>query len=153
MGECLFLKTNRLIFLSISFIITTILSLTISYVLFLIHPNENDTGFTSEKITVEIIISLLIAPVIETAFFFTLVFLMTKYLKKNIIYFILISSILFGLSHFYSVDYILYSFFIGIVLSIFYTISEKRNQGDGFLDVTIIHSLYNLVILIGKHFF
>lgn len=147
-----FLKINRIIFLSVSSVITTILSLIISYLLFIIHPNENDIGFTSEKITVEIIVSILIAPVIETAFFFTSIFLIIKYLKKNMLYFVIISSILFGLSHYYSVDYIFYSSFIGIILSIFYIISEKRKQGNGFLDIVIIHSFYNLIIFIGRHF-
>lgn len=95
---------------------------------------------------------VLFGPFIETAFFqyFIIKFLKTlDNVKKNEILIIMISSLLFGLSHYYSVYYIMIAFLIGIVLAYSFIVSENFKIRP-FWIVFSIHCLFNLMsFLIG----
>ena len=71
--------------------------------------------------------------------------LKTKY-KKTIS--ILISSILFGIAHYYNTCYILFAFFMGVVFALIYTKTEDRfDKVYAFFTVFIVHALNNLMTL------
>jgi membrane protease YdiL (CAAX protease family) len=97
---------------------------------------------------------VLIVPVFETLIFQWLIIYQTyeSYRRENKRQLaILISSILFGLSHSYSVYYILVTTTAGVLLATsFCYFREKTNWLSGIIYVIIIHSLSNLLVFITK---
>lgn len=58
---------------------------------------------------------------------------------------LIISSALFGLAHFYSLNYITMTFFLGILLNLFYIYYMKKyNPKTAYWSVVAIHFLNNL---------
>lgn len=103
----------------------------------------------------EIIIAGFVAPAIETIIFHFLLLEFLLFVFKRIKYkyfpVIIISAIIFSLSHRLEVKYLLNSFFGGIVLSGSYLIAKNRFN----IPVAIpfcIHSLFNLSIIIMNRF-
>ena len=60
---------------------------------------------------------------------------------------ILVSAILFGLSHYYSLAYIIRGFLIGIILADAFILQEEK-QGSPFWAVTAIHGLRNAISMV-----
>ncbi len=60
---------------------------------------------------------------------------------------ILISAFFFGLSHHYSIEYIIITFVSGIILSSAYMVAKNRKMLP-FVVVYFIHALFNLISLI-----
>lgn len=90
------------------------------------------------------IFTVILGPIIET---FVFIFIPIKVLenKVNIWIICLLSAILFSLSHFYSLNYIYFSFFVGLYLFIsFILIQKKFGCNIAFFAVTIIHLSNNL---------
>jgi hypothetical protein len=102
-------------------------------------------------------LSVLIAPVIETFIFFKLVLRGLVYLQKiNFInkryefcFFVLISSFLFSVNHFYSVGYLINGLISGIMYSVIYYKSYYKKYYP-FVGTVLIHSLYNLFVFCWK---
>ena len=85
-----------------------------------------------------------VAPLVET---FLFQYLPIEILKKKLSrgYLLIFSSALFGLSHFYSIPYMLKTFFIGLVLAASYIfwIQQKPHK---FIITVAIHSLFNSIV-------
>ncbi len=114
------------------------------------HQNH----FRSKK--VEFIIAIVIAPLFETLFFQALVIYQVfesysgRY-KKEIA--IIVSSLLFGSIHYYSLYYFLFATIAGLFLAyIFCYFREKTNYLMAFIYLTLIHMLSNLYIFLLKTF-
>jgi hypothetical protein len=94
--------------------------------------------------------ALIVAPVVETLIFQLLIFKIFERAElgeKKYLWIILISSFLFGLSHFYSFDYIIVTIFKGFVFA--YTFYFYRtNSTKAFWTTTLIHCMHNLTILL-----
>ncbi|MBR1795166.1 MAG: CPBP family intramembrane metalloprotease [Bacteroidales bacterium] len=108
-----------------------------------------------------IIIAVLFAPFIETAFFqfipielverFTL-----KYIKKKLSFCaVIVSALLFGFSHSYNWLSIIATCFSGLALSSTYVIFKYRKQSIGyaFVMTMLLHFIVNLIINLGRLFF
>jgi hypothetical protein len=119
----------------------------------------NIGGITFKSITQEIFVGLVIGPIIETLIFQFVIYKIIFYIKGNIQkyllkkecqflgFYILISSILFAISHSYSVYYILLMIIPGAVLSYaFYFF--KKNYTYPVLYTFLIHFIHNLFIFI-----
>jgi len=93
-------------------------------------------------------IGVIFVPLLETLIFQTVIInLVKKAFPKLPIISIIISSVLFGLSHFYSIAYILYTILMGIIFAYSYILSQKKEYNP-FLVVFSIHALHNLTTFI-----
>jgi membrane protease YdiL (CAAX protease family) len=109
---------------------------------------SNSVPFQSK--TEEFVLVVFIAPILETLIFQYLPYF---YLKKyRDIYTLLISSILFGLAHAYSIIYIIYGFAVGLLFISAYYYSIKKNVNP-FLLVAFSHFIYNLFAFCMNNFF
>lgn len=92
-----------------------------------------------------------VAPLVET---FLFQYLPIEILKKKLSrgYLLIFSSALFGLSHFYSIPYMLKTFLIGLVLAASYVfwIQQKPHK---FIITVSFHSLFNSIITFTSAFF
>lgn len=90
---------------------------------------------------------ILVVPFLETLLFQHLPFRLMqcwKRTKANGGWFIFVSAFLFGISHRYSLQYILFAFSVGIVLGYTYFFYSKRPV-LAFWSTTLIHGMKNLV--------
>lgn len=104
-------------------------------------PNETIMTVGLGRQLLEVVI---FAPLIETLIFqkwFYNLFSLIGWLNRYKIFIILISAVAFGLIHFYSLSYIIYNFFIGVLLMFTYII---RIENRPYWTVAILHGLMNL---------
>ncbi len=103
----------------------------------------------------QILMNVLFSPFIETLFFQKWIIQFVRFFYKDGKYFkiasILLSSICFGLMHFYSLLYILKTFFLGIVFAFFY-IEFSDKKISSFWIVFIMHALFNLLVTMNVYF-
>ncbi|WP_394759208.1 type II CAAX prenyl endopeptidase Rce1 family protein [Flavobacterium sp.] len=99
-------------------------------------------------------VAIVFAPIFETLLFQFLIIYQThesykgKYVKQLSIF---ISSVLFGLSHFYSIYYVLFALVAGYILATsFYYFKEKTNYLSAIFYITLVHLLSNLFVFIVK---
>jgi len=105
------------------------------------------------------IIFLFITPVILAPIFETFLnqylpyYLLNKvkYLNERSYLILLASALFFGLTHFYSVFYIIYAFILGLVFMYGYMVRIKTDKNTFYL-IAICHSLLNLGIFIKNLF-
>ena len=126
-------------------------------VIFICNKYFNSHNFTKVNylnhfsFLTKIILSVIVAPLFETWFNYYLIFKLFKYLNNffklnnikifNFIY-VIFCSFLFAINHQYNVVTIIYAFISGIIYSIFYL--KSLNKYNAFLNLTLLHSLYNL---------
>lgn len=95
---------------------------------------------------------VLFAPIAETMIFQTFIYWLikktTKTKQTRNLLFLIISSFAFGYSHYYSIEYITYATFIGIILAYYYLISIKRTE-SAIKNIFIIHASFNFILFSG----
>ena len=89
---------------------------------------------------------IIFGPILETFLFQLIPLKLLPLISKKITqpYLIFISATLFSLWHCYNATYMIATFFGGLVLAYFFLLSTKRKE-YGFINITIIHLLSNLV--------
>ena len=123
------------------------LSLTILLNIFLPMLNDifiNTNSFTNTDLVVFITISItsiILAPILEEIFYRYYLYEKIKS-KTNIFLSVIITSIIFGIIHFYGITGLISSIFIGIILQVIYIYTNKLTN------TIIIHAIYNLIIVI-----
>lgn len=128
--------------------------------LFSLHPIDPLSKITNQFDV--FVSSVIIGPIIETLIFqillikgfyiFLYIFLVDKITENKImIYAIILSSLVFGGMHYYSNMYILMMFILGLFFGMIYYYS-KRKKIYPFLPIAIIHSLYNLTVILFDKF-
>ena len=136
------------VFFVIASIIISIMSGVIVYLM------ENYTGkeininnnFNRHSISYKFIVGCVVAPLIETYFFQLLPYNYLKNKNVKIPYIILVSSLLFGIAHYYSIPYVIGTFFIGILLISAYAYWQGAKPNK-FIIVCVIHSFHNIFFL------
>ena len=106
-------------------------------------PSEKESGLLSM-----IILGVIIVPLLETLIFQKLpYFLFTKirYFRSHICLVIIISALLFGLSHTYSLNYVIYAICIGVIFMYAYVVRVNKRP---FWTVFLIHALFNMIVII-----
>jgi hypothetical protein len=103
------------------------------------------------------ILGSVISPIFETYLIQLFVYKSFKYSikvyfenisnQKNSLISIFLTSLIFGLLHFYSIGYVILMFCLGIILSLVFYLSELRNE-NAIANTIIIHSLYNTTLII-----
>jgi uncharacterized protein len=98
---------------------------------------------------IDLLFVIALAPIYETLIFQGfLIDTTAKYTKNNYTIPVLLSSFLFGLSHFYSVGYILYTFLCGILLALARIVKIEKKYA--LTNVIIIHSIKNAIgVIVG----
>jgi hypothetical protein len=105
---------------------------------------DSPGGFKFRSLTEHLITAVIVAPILETYIFqrgiinFTLLTIKTSQLIA-----VLLSATAFGLSHIYSIPYVIVTFFFGILYGTIY-LSFLKKKVDAFWYLTIIHASYNL---------
>ena len=99
-----------------------------------------------------IFITIILGPFIETILFQSLpIYCIQNILKIFLVKFsiipVIISGLLFGISHCYNLPYMILMSFRGLIYAWFFIIVQKRPE-NATLVIYIVHSLNNLVILI-----
>ncbi|HYX06508.1 MAG TPA: CPBP family intramembrane glutamic endopeptidase [Bacteroidales bacterium] len=99
-----------------------------------------------------ILFEVVMIPLFETFIFQFLLINMVKALAGRSRYTfwlsVLIPSVLFGLSHSYSLLYIVAATLTGIIFSLTYYISTFLRKENGFLIVFLLHGLNNLLAIL-----
>lgn len=148
------ISLNKFIILSITTCL--LISLMISLILSYVNINYLEIDYLENKgLPFIFIITVLIAPVLETLIFqFGVIELFFKLQNKNkVLLAALASAMLFSLSHYYNLFYMLGSFILGLGFAIFYIIAKSRKDVNPFWLLACIHSLINLVAFIVNDIF
>lgn len=110
-------------------------------------PTPNET-IMQQPFVEQILATVIMRPIIETLlsqkWLYSSLSLINR-LKGNKIRIVIIGGIIFGLLHFYSLSYIVYNIFMGILFMSAYILRKEENP---FLSVAALHALTNLFVLI-----
>jgi membrane protease YdiL (CAAX protease family) len=104
-------------------------------------------SFATDSIVLDLLIAVILAPLIETLLFQSLIIeIICKIIKrprKNICIALMVSSLAFAFNHTYSLGYFIITFFGGTILALAYYLGRYRKESAIIL-VYIIHAMYNL---------
>lgn len=118
---------------------------------FKITFNNSTSPLENATVQKKIIIACIIAPVLETTIFQWLI-IEIMYKKIGTRFAVIISALLFGLSHFYNSLYVINTFFIGLILSTSYVLAKEKKFNPSLITIAV-HSLHNIIIFILEIFF
>lgn len=113
-----------------------------------------------------LLVALVMAPLIETLVFQVLpieIFnRVTKRINKGkscVLFSIVLSALIFGLAHHYSIEYIFFAFLLGLYLAFFYSYTYRvfgKNWMKGFASTALLHFVFNLLaacaVIVGNSF-
>ena len=114
------------------------------------HNTANDNNFSS--IFEEILLAIFFAPIIETLIFQFLIIRVTEKFTPSITIQVLVSAIIFALSHHYSVSYVMKAFFAGLLYASLFCIAREQRK-NAFVVVLISHMIYNSIISLLNYIF
>lgn len=121
-----------------------------SITIFLPDPTIPDP-IAGNNLVLDFLITIIVAPLIETLLFQSLIIeLVCKLFKRprrNLYISVTASSVAFALSHSYSICYIIITFLAGIILALAYYLGRYRKESPIVL-VFVIHAVYNLLTLV-----
>lgn len=157
-------KSNRLLFLLILIILGVILNFLLSLIYYdllgIDLGNKNDSLHSIPK-SIRFILTIFIAPLVETAFFqyFSIVLALKTLLNLNVISSfskklfytsIIISSLLFASIHIYSITYFFVAFIMGLYFGYITILSEfiREKKINVFISVGLVHTSLNLMAII-----
>jgi hypothetical protein len=129
------------------------LDILISFIFsFWLFPNHS-AGPKFDSQLEAFILVVILSPVIETYIFQTTIidFIVRKY-PSLLLNACLISSIIFGLLHYYSPEYMLKTFISGFLYSILYLVSSKKVKYP-FIPVALAHATFNFIGFCIDYFF
>lgn len=108
--------------------------------------NIGDNPINKESIWVQLILGCIVAPLLETWLFVAVPNkILIRLGVKNSYYLIIIPSLLFGASHYYSVLYVAAMIVAGLIMNFLYVYCKQfKNSKQAFLYVVLLHALYNL---------
>ena len=96
------------------------------------------------------VLGLIVAPIIETFLnqYLPFVWMQDFSNKRNrFLFYILLSSLIFGLMHWYSIPYVVFAFSAGLVLGYTFYLYHK-NRMVAFLSTTLVHALRNGIVYV-----
>lgn len=155
------LHTSRVKFVSVAILLAFGVKFLMTIFTYLLAADdsvlENSPYMSFSKM---ILVGVLFAPFIETLIFQVLFLIvplghLVKRTKMNYIVFGLLSAILFGLGHTYSIYYIFYAFGIGLYLSYITIVTAFLREEKVSVWVTVFgaHMLINLLALSAERIF
>lgn len=134
--------------LSLLAIISLLLfSIAFAILIFFVKNNVVDKNVVTISIVGKFTTNVLIAPLLETFIYQTLIITLSKKIINNNLLSVFISSLLFGISHHASIETVLRTFVMGFILSLFYTVLRAKKI-NGYYPTVLIHSFWNLFSLL-----
>lgn len=137
-----------------SFVFLSVISDFLLIRLFILFFGPLDMGspfFLEMDMYSQFIWTVVYGPIIETVIFHLILIELFLYIFKRSKYgnhfSVIITAILFSMTHYYSIHYIVITLFFGIILGTAYIIAKTRNMLP-FLVVFFIHAIYNGISLI-----
>ncbi|WP_171597614.1 CPBP family glutamic-type intramembrane protease [Marinifilum caeruleilacunae] len=113
--------------------------------------NPNVSYLDNLSILETFIESVIAAPVLETLIFQMFIYWSISKLISSKKFFLVIylisSSLLFAISHYYSISYVFYAICCGLVLSYSYFIFKEREE-NAFVFTVLIHSIFNFILFV-----
>ena len=135
-------------------LIFLLISIVIGQINTLVFESITDVKVADQLSGEEIAIALIAAPILETLLFQTLIIeTVCKLFKKpryNFYFAIILSAVAFALNHTYNLQYVIFTFISGLVLSIAYYMARYRKENASII-VILIHFLYNLTSFIHEY--
>ncbi len=124
---------------------TVIIEISVTLIFsFLLFPNHT-AGPTFDTKLEEFFIAVVFAPLIETLIFqYSIISYILGKWTNAYLFSCIFSAVLFGISHFYSPEYILKTFFSGLLFGSLYLVVHNKNN-NAFIIVAIAHSIYNFI--------
>jgi len=150
------LYVNRLVQFSkmsvvklICFTVIIEISVTLIFSL-LLFPNHT-AGPKFENRMEEFFTAVFFAPLIETLIFqYAFISYIISKWSNAYLFSCIVTAILFGLSHFYSPEYVLKTFLSGLLFGSLYLVAFRKKT-NAFIVVTVAHSIYNLIGFCFRH--
>lgn len=126
-------------------IFTVLIEISVTLIFsFLLFPNHN-AGPTFDSKLEEFFIAVIFAPILETLIFqYSIISYILDKRPNAYLFTCIFSATLFALSHFYSPEYILKTFFSGLLFGTLYLVVQNKNNYAFFI-VAIAHSIYNFI--------
>lgn len=137
------IKTPAYIFIFIFYFPSVLLG---AITTFLPEPDMSGS-FLTDSVVLDLLIAVIVAPLLETLLFQSLIIeIICKIIKrprKNICIAVMVSSLAFALNHTYSLSYFIITLGAGMILAVAYYLGRYRKESAIIL-VALIHSIYNL---------
>jgi membrane protease YdiL (CAAX protease family) len=105
------------------------------------------SGAKPHSMSISFLLFCVIVPPIETYFFQKLFYDYFVKHKKSKVLLIVLSSVVFGFFHFYSISYVIIAALNGVLLIYTYIIWQEHKISK-YLIVTVIHAFHNLFFLL-----
>ena len=141
------LNTPWWLMIPLALLATELLPLPFDFVADLFFPHQSFGGpnLRSHGIVYALIVTCLIAPLVETAFNqWGCITLLQKKLGAGPWVAVIVSAALFASMHFYSWKYVFTTFPVGLVLGYVFVLEQMR-RGRAFATVAAIHSFRNAI--------
>jgi uncharacterized protein len=103
--------------------------------------------FEGAPLLLTILFASILGPIVETYLYLVLPY---KLLKKSAYFnghkylMIIVSAVIFGISHMYSFFYVIYAFLLGVIFMFSYLVRVTSDK-NAFWLVALAHSLFNLI--------
>ncbi len=115
---------------------------------FILFP-DHTAGPKFEPTIFDFLVVAIVGPLIETAIVqLWIIKAVLKYSSNNKLFALIISSVIFGLAHYYSVPYFMKATLAGAIYGLVW-LSIACKQKDPFFYVALTHGLYNSIGFIG----
>ncbi|SHH35279.1 CPBP family intramembrane glutamic endopeptidase [Tepidibacter thalassicus] len=119
-------------------------------------PDNNGAApfSASDKIAIQVVFGIIIAPLYETLIYQKLIISICdkiKFLSKRKYLIVLISGVIFGSRHTYSLQYVFHMIIVGIIWAYAYVIYKEKRKYPYWV-VCTIHVLNNLIALLVLNF-
>jgi hypothetical protein len=102
-------------------------------------------SLSSESIALRIVFGVVVIPFLETTIFqWGLIRILANTFKLPIKWRVLVSAIIFGFSHSYSYQYVVFGFLVGLVLAYSFVVRDECDKRP-FFCVFMIHALRNAI--------
>jgi membrane protease YdiL (CAAX protease family) len=146
--KIIFVLINIFSFVAFSYLLNKI------FIYFFSLKDLANSSIGNEDFVFDVVLIVLIGPLLETLIFQAAiiegVYFFFNSRKYYNYYSCGISTILFGLTHFYSFPYFIYGLIIGLYLSILYLLTKRRGL-NSIIVVLIVHMCWNLIAVINNN--
>lgn len=125
---------------------TVIIELLVSIAVSFLLDSDQSVGPKFETKLEEFVLVVILAPLLETLIFqYSIISNIIGRRPNTSLFACIVSAVLFGLSHFYSPEYIFKTFISGLLFGTLFLVGCKKNK-NAFVVVAITHSIYNLTV-------
>lgn len=116
------------------------------------NPELTSTGLRFSSLIEEFIIVVIVAPILETIIFQYLIIETLLNLKLATLPCVIISALLFGVSHWYNLAYVIVLTIVGFIFAYYYVALRHQSYYNKLTLVILLHALSNSIVFIESNF-